>query len=492
VVHASKVHRRKTKVSKYHGRKAGGYGRISEDPEELRLGTARQEGDITSHATRLGVSLFTDQATSKPVFVDDDISASKYSRKPRPAYRRLLRAIDEEGLSVIVCWAIDRLLRRNDELEDLIKLAERRGQLDVVTPTMEFDLTDDTQQTMLRMMVSMAGQESANISRRVKRQREEARKEGRLPPGAAFGWRGQGQHEQEAAYVLDMATQLMEGESLGNIARWLEVEGVLTRRGGKHWTASQVKRVLETPRHYGHLTYEGKMVQRDNHKGILPGDMYEEVLTVLGLRQHKERRPARRTWLTDLVYCHHCDRPVVRNVLKGRTVLNCKPRRSQPEACGGTVVPVALVAGAVQRAVIDYVDSLDLASLAAPDGRASAAKLTAQLGRLAVQAQANRQRYAQDIIDDNEYTETAVELRQAESGLRRQLAALSTNRVLRRYAGQVGALEAAWPDLSDEARAAVVREALALKRAHIVVMPHQGRRNVIDPNRVQLVPGGKP
>jgi DNA invertase Pin-like site-specific DNA recombinase len=49
---------------------------------------------------------------------DNDVSAS--SRKPRPAFTRLLELVDAKAMDVVIVWAVDRLVRRLPDLEDLI------------------------------------------------------------------------------------------------------------------------------------------------------------------------------------------------------------------------------------------------------------------------------------------------------------------------------------------------------------------------------------
>src|SRR3712207_9143163 len=55
---------------------------------------------------------------------DDDLSASRYSTKPRPGYAALLADITADRVEVIVVTEMTRLYRRLEELLELIRLAE--------------------------------------------------------------------------------------------------------------------------------------------------------------------------------------------------------------------------------------------------------------------------------------------------------------------------------------------------------------------------------
>src|SRR4051812_14184012 len=57
-------------------------------------------------------------------FKDNDISASKFSKKPRDEYDKLIAVVKRGEVEYIVVTEMTRLYRRIEELLDLIKLAE--------------------------------------------------------------------------------------------------------------------------------------------------------------------------------------------------------------------------------------------------------------------------------------------------------------------------------------------------------------------------------
>src|SRR5690242_7182644 len=58
-------------------------------------------------------------------YIDDSISASRYSRKPRPAFEAMVGAAQRGEVGRIVVYHLDRLMRRPRDLEPIIDLAER-------------------------------------------------------------------------------------------------------------------------------------------------------------------------------------------------------------------------------------------------------------------------------------------------------------------------------------------------------------------------------
>src|ERR1039458_2496102 len=81
------------------------YCRISDDREGRGLGIARQERELREVCSAKGLEVVR-------VFSDNDISASRYSKKARPRYQALLEAIKGGEVDVIVVWDLDRLCRR--------------------------------------------------------------------------------------------------------------------------------------------------------------------------------------------------------------------------------------------------------------------------------------------------------------------------------------------------------------------------------------------
>src|SRR5690242_11557201 len=98
------------------------------------LGVERQEEDCRSLCQQLGWEV-------ADVFVDNDVSAT--SKKPRPAYKRLLQAIRDGEVEAIVCWHPDRLYRKVQDLEEIVEVCNRAkapiatvnaGNVDLTTP----------------------------------------------------------------------------------------------------------------------------------------------------------------------------------------------------------------------------------------------------------------------------------------------------------------------------------------------------------------------
>lgn len=112
--------------------RAGVYTRISWDPGGQRAGVERQRVDCeaTCAARSWEVAEY---------FEDNDRSA--YTGKRRPAYERMLAAVEDRRLDAVVTWHNDRLHRSPRELEAFIDLVERSGERVAVVSGGDYDLT---------------------------------------------------------------------------------------------------------------------------------------------------------------------------------------------------------------------------------------------------------------------------------------------------------------------------------------------------------------
>ena len=86
------------------------YARISQDRDNTGMAVSRQLSDCRAEAKKRGWFVAEE-------YVDDDISASAFTSKVRPAYQRMLTDIEDGTRDAVVVWHMDRLHRKPIELE---------------------------------------------------------------------------------------------------------------------------------------------------------------------------------------------------------------------------------------------------------------------------------------------------------------------------------------------------------------------------------------
>ncbi|MFN2502967.1 MAG: recombinase family protein [Acidimicrobiales bacterium] len=214
--------------------RAGVYTRISWDPVGQRAGVERQRVDCEALCADRGWEI-------TEYYEDNDRSA--YSGKRRPAYERMLTAVEERRLDAVVTWHNDRLHRSPRELEAFIDLVERsRVRMAVVTGG-DYDLTTPEGRFTARIVGAVARKESEDRSRRVRRKHLELAEQGR--PASHLGWGVRNEAEREL--VREAAGRVLAGQGLITISRDWNRRGV---RGttASPWTAPTLRKILLSAR----------------------------------------------------------------------------------------------------------------------------------------------------------------------------------------------------------------------------------------------------
>lgn len=292
--------------------RAVGYARISKDDTLEGRGVARQTEDIAAVCERNDWELL-------EVITDNDISASRYSKKPRPGYARLLELIRTGTVDRAVVYDIDRLLRQPRELEDLIDLCEtRNGGFQLHTVNGEIDLATGSGRFVATVLVGKARMESDDLSRRLRRASDQRAAEGRPHGARAFGYEPDGMtiREAEATLLRAAAADVLDGVSLNAIARRWNDLGVLTPQRGKQWSGTVVKAVLTNPRHAGLRIHRGEVIGPAAWPAIIDRPTHDRL--VAHLTAERPRTPARRTPFTSLIRDAATGLPLDRDVVRGR------------------------------------------------------------------------------------------------------------------------------------------------------------------------------
>jgi site-specific DNA recombinase len=114
----------------------------------------------------------------------DVVSASKFSKKERKDYLRLLSAIEApNGPRIVVAWMGDRAHRQVLELAEFIDICREHG-VRVATPAAEYDLDDPDAVSLWFIKVRFAEAEVEKTSKRLRRQRQQAAAKG-YPQGGS-------------------------------------------------------------------------------------------------------------------------------------------------------------------------------------------------------------------------------------------------------------------------------------------------------------------
>lgn len=300
-------------------KRAGIYGRISDDREGRRYGVDRQTEDSLAALERFHKEDLRDGGEGYElmrIWIDNDISASTLSKKPRPEFEDMMRIAEGGGLDLIVSPTSSRLTRRPLENERLISLYQSTGTVIRYCKANDNDLSTARGRSRARDDARRDAEEAEEISERVSRTARQRAEQGRPNGGKKpYGWRRDNRNKldpYEHAIKLEMVERLLAGEKLRAVARDLSARGVpppmwrppLTIRP---WSPASIREMLTNPRQHGARLYKGALLRQGTWEIAL------DELTVSRLRRllldpTRQTSPggARKYVLTSLARCATC------------------------------------------------------------------------------------------------------------------------------------------------------------------------------------------
>lgn len=325
-------------------RVCGIYVRISSDPSGKGLGVARQESTCRKRAGELGWSV-------GRVYADNDVSAS--SGKPRPAYRQLMADLEAGAANAVVVWDLDRLTRRPIEIEEFIDLADRKG-IALASIGGDVDLSTDNGRMFARIKGAVARGEVERKSARQKASNDQRAEQGRpFMSRRAFGYARGGMMllESEATEYRRAVDELLAGASLRAIVRGLTERGVTTTAGNP-WKPTELRRLLQNPRHAGMLVHRGAVFGPGGWPALIDEDTHRAVVAILSDPSRSKAGRPRRYLLTGLATCSVCGGSIYGVTEPRGPLYYCETRRHVARRA---------------EAIDDLVESVIVARLALPD-----------------------------------------------------------------------------------------------------------------------------
>jgi DNA invertase Pin-like site-specific DNA recombinase len=312
------------------------YQRVSKVIRGNDRSPEEQHGDNARHADRHGWDL-------GPAY-RDKVSASRYGRKVREDWQRLVTDLqhDRFGASVLILWESSRGSRQMSEWVQLLELCEKRGvKIYVTADSKLYDPADARDRRSLLEDAIDAEYESAKTSKRTRRSAASTAKDGKPGPGLPpYGYRrvydptsgrrvGQEIEPAEAEVVVELYRRLKAGHSLRTITSDFEARGIRTR-DGRPFIRSTLRAIALNRAYIGERVHDpDRDTVRQGHlspravisTGVWPpivdGALWTAVYQLLTDEERLTRRPGRAThWLAGIAVCDVCSGPMRARVRK--------------------------------------------------------------------------------------------------------------------------------------------------------------------------------
>jgi DNA invertase Pin-like site-specific DNA recombinase len=292
------------------------YLRVSKDRSGRQRSVEEQRND------NLGVADEHDVTLGVPYAEDGAVSASRYGRKTRGGFGKLLADLRSGRFKgdELWLWESGRGSRKVSEWVELVELCEKRSvSVFVTTHRRLYDPANARDRRSLLEDAVDSEYEVAKLSQRTRRAQASLAAAGKPNGRPPYGYHRiydprtrEGQQEvepAEAAVVRELFTRLGAGDSLRSIERDLAARGIASRTGKK--LSIQYLRKWATRE-----AYAGRRVHRPNSGApatiteatwpvLVDPVLFDRVQQILSDPARKTRRPGRANHLLSLIAC--CD-----------------------------------------------------------------------------------------------------------------------------------------------------------------------------------------
>jgi site-specific DNA recombinase len=408
------------------------------------------------------------------IFSDADISASQYSKKPRPGYSQLLDAVRAGEVECIVTTEMPRLYRRLEELLELMHLAEATALKRIETTDGNYyDLSTGMGVHNALAAVNTAVLESRRTSDRIKRKRRAEAKAGKAHGGIRpYGYEKGGMvvNEVEADVIRECADLILAGEQPLSVVKMLNLRGVPTANC-RHWHNRNLEQILTSRRIAGIRTHNGSEYPA-TWPAIISVDDSDRLRVILGDRRMPRGRIPNTYLLSSMVSCGCCGKPLISSSViredKAQRKYRCRGRDSSGNiyGCGKIVRTAKPVELLVSEAVLYRCDSPEVATTLRDADRPEVSALMEEYNTKNLKFRKLVEDYASGLLNREQLAQAKSVVEDALEASRNRLARLESGRALAAMPADQTIREA-W----ETADMAWRRSLISLLVERVIVMP---------------------
>lgn len=311
------------------------YNRVSDDKRKLSRSVPEQEEQGLAVIARNG---WVDGGS----YADNDMSASRFATKERPAWAQLADEVLPSGkVHVLILWEPSRGSRRLSTWALLLETCQELRILVHITSQDEtYDITNKPRhwKTLADDGVK-AVYDSEETALRVRRGVRGHAATGKPYGPVLYGYRRvynsetkefveQVIDEERAQVVREVAEWIAEKKSLNSLVEHLHEKGVQSPRGNERWQTYYLKQMVLNPAYIGKRVHQGKVVGDGVWPAILTEEVQRDCVKVLKAdgRQQLQRDGAVKHLLSGLVTCEGCSDVLRVSKSHGHPYYQCRKR----------------------------------------------------------------------------------------------------------------------------------------------------------------------
>ena len=219
------------------------------------------------------------------VLIDKQYNDGGYSGGTieRPAFKELLKDIENDKIDIVVVYKVDRLTRSLMDFSTIIDVFDRH-ETSFVSITQQFNTTTSMGRLTLNILLSFAQFEREVTGERIRDKIAASKKKGmwmggKVPLGYSKEDKKLVVHKEDTQKVQMLFEKYLELKSVPKLMQYLEEEEIKTKTD-KYFSKGQLYHLLANKVYIGKITHKDKVYEGE-HDAIISEEIFEEVQKLL-------------------------------------------------------------------------------------------------------------------------------------------------------------------------------------------------------------------
>lgn len=219
------------------------------------------------------------------ILVDKQYNDGGYSggTMERPAFKELLKDIENEEIDIVVVYKVDRLTRSLMDFSKIIDVFDKH-ETSFVSITQQFNTTTSMGRLTLNILLSFAQFEREVTGERIRDKIAASKKKGMWMGGRPpIGYKKEDKklviHKEEAQKVRMIFDKYLDLKSVPKLMHYLKENEIKTRTD-KNFSKGQLYHLLANKVYIGKIIHKDKVYDGE-HEAIISEEIFEEVQKLL-------------------------------------------------------------------------------------------------------------------------------------------------------------------------------------------------------------------
>lgn len=209
----------------------------------------------------------------------------------RPAFKELLKDIENDEVDIVVVYKVDRLTRSLMDFSKIIDVFDKHN-ASFVSITQHFNTTTSMGRLTLNILLSFAQFEREVTGERIRDKFAASRKKGMFLNGTApIGYRKENgtliEIPEQSALIKMIFEKYLELGATPKLYKYL-IENDIKTPNGNDFSVGHLNKLLNNKVYIGKITYK-KEEYNGLHKGIIDTDLFEKVQECINMNKGERK-----------------------------------------------------------------------------------------------------------------------------------------------------------------------------------------------------------